>query len=107
MFVYAVTSGPLDVGHRIVFTSSDNGTPYTPRPHDMLTFSRGRMTFTVNAISDRPGEGAFHAEKATRKDAVETAVGLLGQGLQRVTITDEAKRVYQSSEFVAFLQEGD
>jgi hypothetical protein len=60
------------------------------------------MPFIVQADSGRPGEGQFRAEKATRKDAVKTAVGLLGQGMEDVTITDEAGNVYEPSEFADF-----
>jgi hypothetical protein len=52
------------------------------------------MVFIVEANSGRPGEGSFRAEKTTRKDAVKTAVGLIGQGMEGVTITDENGRVY-------------
>jgi hypothetical protein len=64
------------------------------------------MPFIVHANSRRPGEGHFRAEKTTRKDAVKTAVGLLGQGMEGVTITDEAGRVYQPTEFPAFFAAG-
>jgi hypothetical protein len=35
------------------------------------------MAFVVQGKSDPSGEGLFRAEKATRKDAVKTAVDLL------------------------------
>jgi hypothetical protein len=63
------------------------------------------MGFIVTANSGRPGEGSFREEKPTRKAAVETAVGLVGQGME-VTITDEAGRVFQTSEFGAFFRAG-
>jgi hypothetical protein len=65
------------------------------------------MVFIVEANSGRPGEGSFRAEKTTRKDAVKTAVGLIGQGMEGVTITDENGRVYTRPEFAAFYGEGD
>jgi hypothetical protein len=39
------------------------------------------MTFIVQAISGKPGEGSFTVNKATKKDALETALGLMGQGM--------------------------
>jgi hypothetical protein len=57
------------------------------------------MTFVVRAISGRPGEGTFIADKATRKGAMETAVGLLGQGMSGVTIMGDDGRVYTTAEF--------
>ncbi|MET4514320.1 hypothetical protein [Bradyrhizobium sp. I1.7.5] len=56
------------------------------------------MTFIVQATSNKPGEGSFTVSKATGKDALETAVGLLGQGLSSVTITGDG-RVYSTVEF--------
>lgn len=64
------------------------------------------MPFTVRAPSVKPGEGTFQVQKATRKDAVKTTVGLICQGMDGVTIVDEADRVYQLSEFVQFLTVG-
>jgi hypothetical protein len=61
--------------------------------------------FIVRANSGRSGEGSFRAEKATRKDAIETAVGLMGQGMEGVTITDETGRIYRPSEFDKFFDE--
>jgi hypothetical protein len=60
------------------------------------------MVYVVQAKSGRPGEASFRAEKATRKDAIRTAVGLLGQGMDGVTITDEAGRAYTHAEFTRF-----
>ena len=51
------------------------------------------MSFIVKANSLRPGEGSFHAETLTRESAVETALGLVGEGMDGVTITDETGRV--------------
>jgi hypothetical protein len=64
------------------------------------------MGFIVMANSGRAGEGSFREEKPTRKAAVETAVGLVGQGMEGVTITDEAGRVFQTAEFAAFFRAG-
>lgn len=56
------------------------------------------MTFIVQAASNKPRESSFTVTKATRKDALETAKGLLGQGLSGVTITGDG-RVYTTREF--------
>jgi hypothetical protein len=72
-----------------------------------MSTSESKTVFIVHANSGRPGEGSFRADKATRKDAIETAVGLLGQGMEGVTITDEAGRVYRSSEFDKFFLDED
>jgi hypothetical protein len=65
------------------------------------------MAFVVRADSGKPGEGTFLADKATRKDAIETAVGLLGQGMTGVTIMGDDGRVYKPSEFDEFFLEGE
>jgi hypothetical protein len=62
------------------------------------------MSFVVIANSRRPGAGAFRAVKLTRKDAVLTAVSLVGQGMDGVTITDEGGRVYGPTEFRQFFE---
>jgi hypothetical protein len=64
-----------------------------------------KMAFVVRADSKKPGEGAFIVDKATRVDAFETAVGLLGQGMSGVTIMGDDGRVYQAIEFAEFLDE--
>jgi hypothetical protein len=56
------------------------------------------MAFIVRATSNKPGEGSLTVTKATRKDALETAVGLLDQGLSDVTITGNG-RVYTTRQF--------
>jgi hypothetical protein len=62
------------------------------------------MTFIVQADSRRSGEGTFTVRKTTRKDAFETAVGLMGQGMDGVIILDEETgRTYKSSEFADFI----
>jgi hypothetical protein len=47
------------------------------------------------------GLASFRAERPTRKDAAETALGLLGQGLSKVVIIHEdgEGRTYTPSEF--------
>jgi len=57
------------------------------------------MGFIVESVSKRPGEPPFRVTKATRKDALETAIGFLGQGMQNVTIVDETGRVFSIQEF--------
>jgi hypothetical protein len=64
------------------------------------------MPYVVQAKSGRHGEGSFRAEKASRKDAIRVAVGLIGQGMEGVTITDEAGRVYTDTQFPDFFREG-
>jgi hypothetical protein len=64
------------------------------------------MPFLVQAKSERPGDRPIRAEKATRKDAVMTAVGLIGQGMVGVTITDEAGRVFDPPQFPQFFKNG-
>jgi hypothetical protein len=61
------------------------------------------MAFVVRADSGRHGEGKFRDGKTTRKDAVEAARNLIGQGMEGVTIKDENGRVYAPAEFDAFL----
>ena len=61
------------------------------------------MTFVVFANSADPEEGSMRAEMATRKDAVETAVRLLAEGRQNITIFDETGRAFRTSEFGEFL----
>ncbi len=64
-----------------------------------------KMAFIVFANTER---GSFRAEKPTRKDAVETAFRLLGQGLSEVVIIDEdgEGRTYMPSEFGEFFPAG-
>jgi hypothetical protein len=63
--------------------------------------------FVVTAGPDEKGEGFVRVEKATRKDAMETAVGLLGQGFKKVLIAVESGRVYTPTEFVSTFAERD
>jgi hypothetical protein len=62
------------------------------------------MSFVVNGNFLRSGEGSFQAETFTRKAAIETAIGLVGQGMDGVTITDETGRVFKTAEFAAFFR---
>jgi hypothetical protein len=64
------------------------------------------MAFVVRAISGKPGDGTFIVDKATRKDAFETAAGLLGQGMSGVTIMSDDGRVYTTAEFAETFAEG-
>jgi len=58
----------------------------------------------VIANSRRPGGGAFRAVKLTRKDAILTAVNLVGQRMNGVTIADEDGRVFGPTEFLQFFE---
>jgi hypothetical protein len=60
------------------------------------------MAFIVRAGSGKAGEGKFR-HGTTRRDAVEAARNLIGQGIEGVTIKDENGRVYVPAEFDAFL----
>jgi hypothetical protein len=62
------------------------------------------MAYIVSAKSALPGGTTLQVEKATRKEALETAESLMGQGLADVTIKDEESgRVYMWLEFADFL----
>jgi hypothetical protein len=65
----------------------------------------GDMAFVVRADSRKPGEGTFLADKVTRFAALETALGLIEQGMTGVTIMGDNGRVYTHPEFAAFLAE--
>ena len=47
------------------------------------------MGFIVQSVSKRTGEPPYRMTKATKKDALDAAIGLLAQGMKDVTITDE------------------
>jgi hypothetical protein len=64
------------------------------------------MAFIVQAKSYKPGEGSFTVTKGTRKDALETALELLGQGMTGVMIIGDG-RVYTAPEFVQTFRDGD
>ena len=57
------------------------------------------MGFIVQSISKRPGVPPYRVTKATRKDALETAIGFLGQGMENVAIVDEKGRIFNTQEF--------
>jgi hypothetical protein len=62
------------------------------------------MKFVVRADSGKPGEGTFVTDKMTRFAAVETALGLIEQGMTGVIIKADDGRAYTRSEFQAFLE---
>jgi hypothetical protein len=64
-----------------------------------------KMSFVVQA-DPLPGQSAFIAEKLTRYAAIETALGLIEDGMTGVTIRGESGRVYTQQEFRA-LMKGD
>ena len=61
------------------------------------------MPFVVRADSGKLREGSFRADKVTRFAALETALGLLEQGIEGVTITGANGRIFTPSEFTEFL----
>jgi hypothetical protein len=63
------------------------------------------MKFIVQADSGKPGEGTFVTDKVTRFAAVETALGLIEQGMTGVTIKGNDGRMYTRPQFQAFLEE--
>jgi hypothetical protein len=67
-----------------------------------LNAKQASMGFIVQSVSKRPGEPAFRVTKASRKDALETAIGFLGQGMENVSIVDEKGRVFTTHEFSLF-----
>jgi hypothetical protein len=62
------------------------------------------MGFIVQSVSKRAGAAPYRTTKATKKDALEAAIGFLAQGMEDVTITDEKGQVYSTSEFVDFIE---
>jgi hypothetical protein len=50
------------------------------------------MGFIVQSISKRAGEPPYRMTKATKKAALDAAIGFLAQGMKDVTITDEKAR---------------
>ena len=63
------------------------------------------MGFIVQSVSKRAGEAPYRITKATKKDALDAAIGFLAQGMEGVTITDEKGQVYSTSEFVDFIED--
>ena len=62
------------------------------------------MGFIVQSVSRRPGESPYRLTKETGKEALDAAIGLLAQGMEDVTVTDEKGQVYSTSEFVDFIE---
>jgi hypothetical protein len=62
------------------------------------------MGFIVRSVSKRTGEPPYRMTKATKKDALDAAIGLLAQGMKDVTITDEQGQIYSTSEFVDLIE---
>jgi hypothetical protein len=62
------------------------------------------MGFIVQSVSKRTGEPPYRMTKATKKDALDAAIGLLAQGMKDVTITDEQGQIYSTSEFVDLIE---
>jgi hypothetical protein len=63
------------------------------------------MGFIVQSVSKRAGEPPYRMTKATKKDALDAAIGFLAQGMEDVTITDEKGQVYSTREFVDLIEE--
>jgi hypothetical protein len=61
------------------------------------------MPFVIRADSGKLREGSFRADKVTRFAALETALGLVEQGIERVTITGDNGRIFTPSQFTEFL----
>jgi hypothetical protein len=61
------------------------------------------MPFVVRADSGKLREGSFRADKVTRFAALETALGLVEQGIEGVTIMGDNGRIFTRSEFTEFL----
>jgi hypothetical protein len=57
------------------------------------------MGFIVQSVSKRTGEPPYQITKATKKDALDAAIGFLAQGMKDVTITDEKGQIYSTDEF--------
>jgi hypothetical protein len=62
------------------------------------------MGFIVRSVSRRAGEPPYRMTKATKKDALDAAIGFLAQGTKDVTITDEKGQIYSTSEFLDFIE---
>jgi hypothetical protein len=65
------------------------------------------MAFVVLAGAEVTGQVAFRAEKRTRRDALATAIELVGQGVRNVTIIDETGQLFRTAEFVRTFSERD
>ncbi len=65
------------------------------------------MPYVVNVNPSVASDGKATFQALTRKDAVLKAVGLIGQGCENVTITDENGKVFESIQFSVFFGEGN
>lgn len=63
------------------------------------------MKFVVRADPGKAGEGILVIDKVTRFAAVETALGLIEQGMTGVVIEGDDGRVHGRSEFGAFVKD--
>jgi len=61
------------------------------------------MGFIIQSVSKRAGDPPYRVIKVTAKDALDTAIGFLAQGMTGVTITDEKGQAYSTSEFMDFV----
>jgi hypothetical protein len=61
------------------------------------------MPFVVRADSRKLREGSFRADKVTRFAALETALGLVDQGIEGVTIMGDNGRIFTPTEFTEFM----
>ena len=67
-------------------------------PSLCLTQNRRRKVFTVRGYSHEPGTVSVTVSKATREDALATAIEMLEQGIPIVTIIGDG-RTYTTTEF--------
>jgi hypothetical protein len=73
---------------------------------DQADFKTGlNLGFIVQSASKRAGEPPYRLTKATKKEALDAAIGFMAQGMEDVTITDEKGQVYSTSEFVDFIED--
>jgi hypothetical protein len=63
-----------------------------------------KMAFVVRADTGKPGEGTFQVDKMSGYAALETALGLVEQGMTGVTIKDKDGRIFTQLEFADFLR---
>jgi hypothetical protein len=63
------------------------------------------MGFVVQSVSKRAGKPPYRITKATKKEALDAAIGFLAQGMEDVSITDEKGQVYSTREFVDFIED--
>jgi len=63
------------------------------------------MVFVVQWVSTRTGEPPVRMTKATKQQALDAAVGLLGQGMKNLSIIDDKGRSYTPREFVDHLDD--